>query len=73
VAVSPAQLLQTLCERCHAGLQVRIIRGSAGCEHADAPYALPLLRPRAERPRGSRAANKGNELAPSHEVPSDEA
>jgi hypothetical protein len=58
-AVGPAQLLQTLCERCHAGLQVRIIRGSADREHADAPHPLALLRPRRERPRNRCAAERG--------------
>jgi hypothetical protein len=32
-------------------------------EHADAPYAAPLLRLRRERPRRRRAAEKGDELA----------
>jgi hypothetical protein len=33
-------------------------------EHADAPHPLALLRPRREGPRGRRAAEQRNELAP---------
>ena len=46
-----------------AGLIFRIVRG-AGHEHADAPHALGLLRARRERPRGRRAAEQRDELAP---------
>jgi hypothetical protein len=35
-----------------------------GHEHADAPHAVALLRPRRERPR-HRAAKSGDEFAPS--------
>ena len=49
-AVGPAQLLQRLQERRDAGLAFRIVRGHVH-EHADAPHALGLLRPRRERPR----------------------
>src|SRR5262249_23752228 len=38
-------------------------------EHADAPHVL-LLRPRRERPRGRRAADKRDELAPLHSITS---
>ncbi|MGB6560087.1 MAG: hypothetical protein WBE96_22145 [Pseudolabrys sp.] len=54
------QLLQ---ERPHPGLKFRIVRG-CGQEHADAPHPLALLRTRGERPRGRRAAEKRDELAP---------
>ena len=48
--------------------------GSSAAEvhqHADAPHPLALLRARRERPRG-RAAEQSDELAPSHELASDE-
>ena len=48
-AVGPAELLQRLYERRFAGLSFRIVRGRVH-EHADAPHALSLLRPRRERP-----------------------
>jgi hypothetical protein len=35
-------------------------------EHAEAPHALSLLRPRRERPRRGRAAEQRDELAPFH-------
>src|SRR5262249_61330118 len=52
----------------------RLARVQAG-EPADAPHPLGLRRPRRERPRRSRAAEKGDELAPLqlielHSVPS---
>ena len=65
-AVGPAQLLQPLQERREAGLSFRIVRGQAH-EHADAPHPLGLLRARRERPRGRRAAEKRDELAPPHD------
>src|SRR6516164_245749 len=37
-----------------------------GSQHADAPHALALLRARRERPRGCRAAEQRDELAPFH-------
>ena len=63
--IGPAQLLQPLQERRDAGLTFRIVRG-CGHEHADAPHPLGLLRARRERPRGRRAAEKRDELAPLH-------
>jgi hypothetical protein len=38
-------------------------------EH-DPPHSLCLLRPRRERPRGSRAAEQRNELTPLHSITS---
>jgi hypothetical protein len=35
-------------------------------EHADAPHAVSLLRPRRKRPRRRRAAEKRDDIAPSH-------
>ena len=62
-AFAPAQLLQPLPERRHAGLTFRIVCG-AGYEHADAPHPLALPRAR-ERPR-RRSTEKRDELAPLH-------
>ena len=56
---------QRLQERRDAGLTFRIVRG-CGQEHADAPHPLGLLRARRKRPRGRRAAEKRDELAPFH-------
>ena len=44
-------------------------------QHADAPHALWLLRPRSERPAGRAAAEQRDEVAPSqlvelHSIPS---
>jgi hypothetical protein len=44
------------------GLKIRIVRGCVK-EHANAPNALGMLRPRRKRPR-CRAAEKRDELAP---------
>jgi hypothetical protein len=41
----------------------------ASHEHADAPYAVALPRPRRERPR-RRAAEEGDELAALHSITS---
>ena len=49
-AFAPAQLLQSLQESRIAGLSLEIVLGEVR-EHADAPYALALLRARRERPR----------------------
>jgi hypothetical protein len=58
-------LLQRLYERRFAGLSFRIVRGRVH-EHADAPHALSLLRPRRERPGDRRATEKRNELTSPH-------
>src|SRR5262252_1214022 len=70
-AVRPTQLLKRLQESCVAGLDVRVVSGAA-VEHADASYASILLCGRRGRPshRSSRrAAEKPNEIAPSHMPP----
>src|SRR5262249_6306240 len=58
----PAQYRKPLQERPDAG---RIFRMVNGCwqEHANAPYALALLRPRRQRPRRC-AAEQRDDLAP---------
>jgi hypothetical protein len=56
-ADDPSQLPQLLQERPDAELCFRVVRGE-GQEHADAPHALGLLRPRRERPRHRRAAER---------------
>ena len=63
-ADGPARLLQPLQERRNAVLRIPIVRGS-GHEHADPPHPVALLRARRERPRGCRAADERDELAPS--------
>ena len=50
------------------GLIFRIVRGCRQ-QHADAPHALALLRPRRERQR-RRAAEQRDELAPIHSITS---
>src|SRR5262249_34007165 len=62
-ADGPAEERQRLQERPDEGLKLRIVRGR-GQEHADAPHPLALLRARRERPRGHRAAEQLDELAP---------
>src|SRR5262249_37610251 len=51
------------------GLSFRIIRSKVH-EHTDAPHPLSLLRVRRERPRGRRAAEQRDELAPLHSITS---
>ena len=64
----PTQFLQSLPERRYASLSLRIIR-SRTHEHTD-PRNLPaLLRPRGNWPYDRRAAEKCDELAPSHRRP----
>src|SRR5258708_15190996 len=64
----PTQLLQPL-QKCRvASLHLRVVRGERH-EHAHAPHGLALLRARRERPRHRRAAEKRDELAPSHCLP----
>src|SRR5262245_61552107 len=69
---APAQLLQPVRERGGAGGSFRVL-GSHAHQHADAPYALALLRARRERPCGSRAAEQRDELAPFHSFTSSAA
>src|SRR5262245_14338579 len=54
-------------ERSDANLSVHI-GGSPAREHADAPHPLGWLRPRRERPRHGRAAEKRDELSPLHSI-----
>ena len=64
-ADAPAEIRQSLCERCDTRRRFRIIRGEVH-EHADAPHPLRLLRARRERPRDYRAADHRDELATFH-------
>ena len=64
-ADDPAQLREPLQERADARLLFRIVCGG-GQEYADAPHPLALLRACRERPRGCRAAEQRDELAPLH-------
>jgi hypothetical protein len=57
--------LHALLERSDVGLRFRIL-GRCVHEDANAPGALALLRARRERPRSRHAADKRDELAPSH-------
>src|SRR5262249_428745 len=62
----PSQVLQGLAEGGNAGLLFRIAILSAD-QRADAAHAaVLLLPPRPQRPRRSRGAKEGNEIAPSH-------
>src|SRR5262249_42437464 len=63
-ADGPARLLQTLQKYSIARLSERIVRIRVH-EHADAPHALALLRPRHSRPR-RRAAEQHDDLASPH-------
>ena len=68
-AFGPTQARKRLRERrdlslCHGIVFV------ARLEHADAPYAVALLRPQRERPRRSHGAEEGEEVASSHHVTS---
>src|SRR5262249_15105006 len=68
----PARLLQPLVKRCEASQRFGIVCGEVH-EHADAPYALALLRARRERPRSRRAAEQRDELTPPHSITSSAA
>src|SRR5262245_50703297 len=62
---SPTQQSQPLMERCEASLEYRIACG-CGQEHADAPHAPVLLRPRCQRPHRCPATEQSDELAAPH-------
>jgi hypothetical protein len=62
-AVGPTQARKRLRECRVATLPLRIIF-VVRHEHADAPYAVALLRARRERPRDRRAAERSDEFAP---------
>src|SRR5262249_32164704 len=69
-AFYPADLRQRTPERRDHGLRNRIILRKSH-QHADLAYFVgPLLRARRERPRGSRAAEQRNEVAPPHSITS---
>src|SRR5262249_3922674 len=67
-AIDPTQVRKRLHERRVARLHHRIVF-VVRHEHADAPYALALLRTSRERPC-RRAAEPSNELPPSHSISS---
>jgi len=66
-AISPTQARKRLNERGDASLPQGTVFVARN-EHADAPYALALLRARRERPR-HRAAEERNEVAAFHGHP----
>src|SRR5437870_1808881 len=55
-AIDPAQLLQSLLERCDPGFALRVVGGHVH-QHTDPPHRLGLLRAYGERPQGGRAAD----------------
>src|SRR5262249_10238202 len=61
----PTQVLQRLAGCRNARLCLRIALGKPH-QHADAPHPVRLLRARHERPRGRRAAEQRDEVAPVH-------
>jgi hypothetical protein len=63
-AIGPTRVRKRLRERREARLHDGIVF-VAHHEHADAPHAVALLRPRRERPRRS-AAERSDEFAPSN-------
>jgi hypothetical protein len=67
-ANAPAQTLQLLQKRSNEGLKSCIIR-ACGEYHANAPYALGLLRAHGKRPPDHRTAKKCDKLAPLHVPP----
>src|SRR5215472_955837 len=60
----PPEFLQPLAQGRNACLSVRIVRSQH--YYGEAPHTLGLLRARRERPRGRRAAEHDDELAPSY-------
>src|SRR6516165_7610440 len=68
-ALAPSQLLQPLFEGGGPGLRAGVALGQSG-QNTDPPHPLALLRPRRERPRGRRAAEQRDELAPLHSIAS---
>src|SRR4051794_29887190 len=69
VAVSPAQLAESLRECSDTSLSYRVVGGRA-YQHANPPEALILLRAGRYRPRGHRAAEQRDELPPLHSITS---
>ena len=66
-AFRPSQFPQSRPQRRDAFLPKRIAF-SVAHQHAEAPRPRPLLGSRTKRPNGRRAANKRDELAPSHSI-----
>ena len=64
----PSKLLKSLTESREALLHLGIILGEAN-QHADAPHALRLLRPRSERARCYGTTEQGYKIAPFHCLP----
>src|SRR5262245_54090817 len=62
LAFDKAPVFQTLTERSQ---ELRVVAGRPGAEEPNHRHRR-LLRPRRERPRGRRAAEKRDELAPLH-------
>jgi len=69
--LGPAERLETLAKCNDPSQHFGIILG-VWMQESDAPHALALLRARRHRPRRC-GAEQSDELAPSHELPSDEA
>jgi hypothetical protein len=67
-ALDPAEIGEPLPECCKPRLRL-LIGLDKGQQHADAPHAGVLLRPRRQRPRRSRAAKTADKLAPLHDRP----
>jgi hypothetical protein len=68
VAVDPAQLMQDFLEHGDAGLLICL--HSRAHEYADAPHLLSLLRTRGKRPSSRYTADKRDEIASPHWLPS---
>ncbi len=66
LALDKARVFQSLAER---GEKLRCIVGRAGVEESDNRHRR-LLRARRERPRGCRATEQRDELAPVHSITS---
>src|SRR5262249_36744541 len=62
-AIGPTQARKRLCERGNVNLPHGIVFVPRH-EQADPPHAVALLRARRERPRGDRAAEERDEVAP---------
>src|SRR5262249_39798638 len=65
----PAELLQPLQQCRETPLSLGIAPGQIH-EYPDAPHPLAVLRSRSDRPRGRCAAEKRDEVAPSHSITS---
>src|SRR5262245_38648309 len=68
-AFSPPQLRKRTPESCEPRLRSPIAL-RIGHQHADQPHPVRLLRARRERPRGRRATEQRDELAPLHSITS---